>query len=59
MRSTDDVINPIYVSQGHRTSLETSIEIVRTCCKVKIPEPVRVADLGSRRFIRKLLKNNK
>ena len=33
---------PVYVSQGHRVSLETSLAIVKMSCgKTKIPEPIR------------------
>ena len=40
---------PVYVSQGHRVSLDTAIEIVKmTCGQAKIPEPIRQADLRGR-----------
>ncbi len=35
--------NPIYISPGHKISLETSIKIVRSLTKDKIPEPLRMA----------------
>nr|CCA17634.1 conserved hypothetical protein [Albugo laibachii Nc14] len=44
--------NPIYVSVGHRISLKTSIEIVKVCSLYREPEPIRQADLGSRREIK-------
>ena len=31
---------PIYVSVGHMISLATAIEIVKTCSKTRIPEPI-------------------
>lgn len=35
---------PVYVSIGHKVSLERAIEIVRNCMKsTRIPEPIRVA----------------
>lgn len=34
----------IYVSPGHRVSIEACIAIVTTCCKVRVPEPIRLAD---------------
>ena len=40
--------NPIYVSQGHRISLASAIKIVQQCCKHRVPEPIRQADLRSR-----------
>ncbi|KAL7718638.1 Endonuclease V [Entamoeba marina] len=45
--------NPIIVSVGHRVSLATSVELVKECSKYKIPEPIRLADLESRRLMRK------
>jgi deoxyinosine 3'endonuclease (endonuclease V) len=40
--------NPIFVSQGHRVSLSTAVDIVQKCCLFRIPEPIRQADLRSR-----------
>ena len=35
---------PIYVSPGHRISLETAVDIASACIKTgKIPEPIRLA----------------
>ena len=52
-RSTDEAFQPIYISIGHKISLETSIKYIKDSCLYRIPEPVRKADLGSREFIRK------
>jgi deoxyinosine 3'endonuclease (endonuclease V) len=52
LRSTDSASNPIFVSIGHRISLHTAVNIVHACCQHRIPTPVRLADLGSREFIR-------
>ncbi|GAA5903752.1 hypothetical protein JCM8208_006567 [Rhodotorula glutinis] len=47
--------NPIFVSPGHRLSLETSVRLALACTKEgKIPEPVRVADRLGREEARKL-----
>lgn len=46
---------PIYVSLGHMVSLETAVEIVRRCCRHRVPEPIRQADLASRERVRALL----
>ena len=46
------VTNPIYVSIGHMISLETAIKIVNDISIYRIPEPVRLADIRSRKFIR-------
>ncbi len=42
----------IYVSQGHKVSLEKATEVAIKCRKYLIPEPIRAADLGSREYIR-------
>lgn len=36
-------INPVYVSIGHKISLEKSIEIALKTSKYKVPEPIRAA----------------
>ena len=39
------IINPVYVSPGHRVSPATALECVqRTCDGYKLPEPIRLAD---------------
>lgn len=38
----------IYVSVGHRLSLQTCINITLQCCKYRIPEPIRLSDHRSR-----------
>ena len=40
---------PIYVSVGHRVHLERAVVLTKLCCKHRVPEPVRQADLLSRR----------
>lgn len=53
LRTSDSAPNPVFVSQGHKVSLETSVKIVlATCPKYRIPEPIRAADLESRAYIR-------
>lgn len=53
IRTSNNAINPVFVSQGHRISLETSIKVVLTVCPhYRIPEPIRAADLESRAYIR-------
>ncbi|NXP24406.1 ENDOV Endonuclease, partial [Scytalopus superciliaris] len=44
---------PLYVSVGHRVSLDTAVRLVRSCCRYRIPEPIRQADIRSREYIRK------
>lgn len=43
---TKNRVRPLFVSQGHRISLERAVEIVLSCCKgYRLPEPVRQAHL--------------
>lgn len=40
---------PVYVSQGHRISLDAAIEVVLACCRGhRLPEPSRIADRALR-----------
>lgn len=43
--------NPVYVSIGHRVSLSTALSVVLTCCKYRVPEPIRIADARGRHMI--------
>lgn len=43
---------PLYVSVGHMVSLEKAVQVVLKCCLHRIPEPIRQADLLSRKFLR-------
>ncbi|KAF9920280.1 hypothetical protein FBU30_009910 [Linnemannia zychae] len=45
--------NPIFVSTGHKVSLDTAVALVRSCSRFRIPEPIRQADLKSRNEIKK------
>ncbi|KAG6936869.1 endonuclease V [Chelydra serpentina] len=55
LRSYDKSTKPIYVSVGHRTCLESAVRLVQSCCRYRIPEPIRQADIRSREYIRKHL----
>ncbi|CAO3614731.1 unnamed protein product [Cunninghamella blakesleeana] len=57
VRTTDSAPNPIFVSQGHRISLETCIRLVLATCHFRIPDPIRRADQDSRAYIRSIKKN--
>ncbi|NWT43716.1 ENDOV Endonuclease, partial [Rissa tridactyla] len=32
---------PLYISVGHRVCLETAVRLVKSCCRYRIPEPIR------------------
>ncbi|MBA0864419.1 hypothetical protein Goshw_002735 [Gossypium schwendimanii] len=46
MRSEQGSLKPVFVSVGHRVSLETAIEIVNMTCKFRVPEPIRQISTG-------------
>lgn len=49
---------PVYVSIGHKISLETAIKIVLACSRgYRIPEPIRKAHMIAEKTKRMLLKN--
>lgn len=52
-------IKPIYISVGHRVGLATALELVWSCCRYRVPEPTRMADIKSREYIRSLLHEGK
>lgn len=54
-RAFNQAANPVFVSQGHRVSLTTAIRLVRACSRLRIPEPIRQADLQSRQAVRDAL----
>jgi hypothetical protein len=37
---------------GHKVSLATAVEVVRHCCRYRVPEPIRQADIRSREKVR-------
>jgi deoxyribonuclease V len=42
---TRPIVNPLYVSPGHRLSAETTVDVVAgLCAGFKLPEPTRLAD---------------
>lgn len=51
LKATDSVKNPIYVSIGHKVSLEQAVKIVTNMCLYRIPEPIRLSDIKSRTLI--------
>ncbi|KAL6603691.1 hypothetical protein ACP70R_044052 [Stipagrostis hirtigluma subsp. patula] len=53
MRSCSGSLKPIYISVGHRISLDSATAIVKFCCKYRVPEPIRQADIRSKMFLKK------
>lgn len=45
-------VKPVYVSIGHRVSLDSATGLVRRLCHYRVPEPIRLADLHSRALLR-------
>ncbi|KAL4218883.1 hypothetical protein ACF0H5_021471 [Mactra antiquata] len=56
LRSHDGCTKPIYVSPGHLVTVETAVKLVHCCCLKRVPEPVRLADINSREYIRQNFK---
>jgi len=51
---TRDEVKPIYVTTGHRVSLDAAVGLVRQCCDgLRIPQPTREAD----HYVRELRRN--
>uniref|UniRef100_A0A3P9N3U3 Endonuclease V n=1 Tax=Poecilia reticulata TaxID=8081 RepID=A0A3P9N3U3_POERE len=41
LRSCDKSSKPVYVSVGHRISLDTAVRLTHSCCRYRVPEPIR------------------
>ncbi|KAM3921933.1 endonuclease V [Leptodactylus fuscus] len=50
LKSSQKSFKPVYISVGHKISLETAVKLVHCCCKYRVPEPTRQADIRSREF---------
>ncbi|XP_033984324.1 endonuclease V-like [Trematomus bernacchii] len=53
LRSCNKSSKPVYVSVGHRISLDTAVRLTHSCCRYRVPEPIRQADCLSREYLRK------
>ncbi|CAG2101671.1 unnamed protein product [Medioppia subpectinata] len=53
LKTAPDCKNPVYVSVGHKVSLNTAVDVVLKCCRYRVPEPTRQADIISRQQINK------
>ena len=47
----EGVTKPIYVSAGHKLSLDQAVSIVKELCHYRVPEPIRFADHLSREHL--------
>lgn len=50
-KSAKDALNPLYISVGHKISLESAIDLVSKTCIHRIPEPIRNSDIKSKLFL--------
>ncbi|XP_024914301.1 endonuclease V isoform X2 [Cynoglossus semilaevis] len=41
LRSSDKSFKPVYVSVGHRISLDAAVRLTLSCCRYRVPEPIR------------------
>jgi len=52
----DGINNPIYISIGHMISLNTAKSITKAIMPYRVPEPIRLADIRSREYLRRIKK---
>ncbi|KAJ8399709.1 hypothetical protein AAFF_G00408140 [Aldrovandia affinis] len=52
LRSSDKSTKPVYVSVGHRISLDAAVRLTHACSRYRVPEPIRQADMLSREYLR-------
>lgn len=52
LKSCEKATKPVYVSPGHKISIDSATELVHRCSKYRVPEPIRQADLNSREYLR-------
>uniref|UniRef100_A0A0V0J581 Endonuclease V n=1 Tax=Schistocephalus solidus TaxID=70667 RepID=A0A0V0J581_SCHSO len=41
---TSSSTHPVFISPGNLITLETAVQITRSCCRYRLPEPTRRAD---------------
>nr|VZI36826.1 unnamed protein product [Spirometra erinaceieuropaei] len=46
--------HPIFISPGNLITLETAVQITRSCCRYRLPEPTRRADHITRQALERL-----
>ncbi|KAL8163443.1 UNVERIFIED_CONTAM: hypothetical protein K2H54_021345 [Gekko kuhli] len=47
LRSYAKSTKPVYISVGHKMSLQSATRLVHTCCKYRVPEPIRQVHTSS------------
>ncbi len=50
VKTSETAMNPVYVSLGHKISLETSVDLVAQTSLFKNPEPIRNSDIKSKLY---------
>jgi deoxyribonuclease V len=50
LRSSLKAKKLLYVSAGHNISNKTALELVKKCCRTRIPEPIREAHKAATAF---------
>ena len=56
LKTSKGAKDPVFISVGHKISLDTAIDTVLSVSVNRVPEPVRLADIKSRAKIRELNK---
>uniref|UniRef100_A0A670HUB7 Endonuclease V n=1 Tax=Podarcis muralis TaxID=64176 RepID=A0A670HUB7_PODMU len=46
LRSYAKSTKPVYVSVGHKMSLLSAVQLVHSCCRYRVPEPIRQVRTG-------------
>ncbi|XP_034043480.1 endonuclease V-like isoform X2 [Thalassophryne amazonica] len=52
LRSSEKSLKPVYVSVGHKISLDTAVRLTHACCCYRGPRAIRQADCRSREYLR-------
>lgn len=58
LRATDDSKKPLIISVGNKISLENALRVVEITTRHRVPEPIRIADIVSRRVVTEYEKRN-
>ena len=59
LKSSNEEDKPLIISMGNKISNQTALKVVKKMCKQRIPEPIRLADLITRRLIKARTKYGK